>query len=92
MNTREARFGREEFAQRGQGIYERDVRSALQPDDEGKFVAIDIESGTYEMDRDDYAATERLLSRHPDAQIWLVRVGQPVAYRLGAHSDSGGWE
>jgi hypothetical protein len=44
------------------------------------------------VDRDDYAATERLLSRHPDAQIWLVKVGQPAAYRLGAGSDSGGVE
>ena len=25
--------------------------------DQGKFVAIDIETGAYEMDRDDYTAT-----------------------------------
>jgi len=84
MATREARFSREEFARRGQGIYEREVRSTLQSGDEGKFVAIDIESGSFEMDRDDYAATERLLSQRPAAQIWLVQVGQPAAYRLRA--------
>ncbi len=89
MTPREARYSREEFARRGQEIYERKVRASLQPGDEGKFVAIDIESGSYEMDRDDYAATERLLSRHPDAQIWLMQVGQQAAYRLGARSASG---
>jgi hypothetical protein len=92
MALREARFSREEFARRGQEIYERQVRPALRTDDEGKFVAIDIESAGYEMDRDDYTATERVLHRLPDAQIWLVQVGQPAAYRLGARSASGSGE
>jgi hypothetical protein len=89
MTTPAARYSREEFARRGQEIYERQVRPALRPDDEGKFVAIDIESGSFEVDRDDYSATERLLSHHPDAQIWLVQAGQRAAYRLGARSASG---
>jgi hypothetical protein len=89
MTTREARHSREEFARRGQEIYEREVRTTLQPGDEGKFVAIDIDSGSYEMDRDDYTATERLLSRCPEAQIWLTQVGQQAAYRLGTRSASG---
>ena len=89
MATREARYSREEFARRGQEIYEREVRPSLQPTDEGKFVAIDIESGSYELDRDDYAATERLLARRPGAQMWLTQVGQRAAYRLGARSASG---
>ena len=36
----------------------------------------------YEVDADDYTATERLLRRNPDAQIWLVRVGHRAAYRI----------
>ncbi len=88
MTTRVPRYSGEEFAQRGQEIYERIVRAALQPGDDGKFVAIDIESGNYEMDPDDYTATERLLNRLPDAQIWLMRVGQKAAHRFGMGSDS----
>jgi hypothetical protein len=90
MNTPEARYSLEEFSRRGQEIFEREVRPAVGADDDGQFVAIDIESGSYELDRDDYAATQRLRSRHPDAQIWLARVGQPAAYRIGARSISGG--
>ncbi|MGH7223877.1 MAG: hypothetical protein ACRELF_11650, partial [Gemmataceae bacterium] len=82
------RYSREEFARRGQEIYEQVVRPALQPGDEGKFVAIDIESGSYEMDANDYAAVERLLKRLPDAQSWLMQVGQKAPYRLGARSAS----
>lgn len=89
MATREARYSREEFARRGQEIYDRVVRAALQPADEDKFVAIDIESGSYELDPDDYTAVDRLLKRLPDAQIWLMRVGQKAAHRFGVSWDSG---
>ena len=83
MAVREPRYSKEEFAQRGQTIYAQDIRPHLGAEDNGKFVAIDIETGAYETDRDDFTATARLLSRHPHAQIWLLRVGQRTAYRLG---------
>lgn len=79
----EPRYSQEEFHRRGQAIYERDVQPQLKASEEGKFVAIDIETGAYEMDWDDFAATERLLARQPNAQIWLLRVGHRGAYRLG---------
>lgn len=90
MTTGKGNYSSEEFAQRAKAYYDRNVQPALRPEDTGKFVAIDIESGGYELDRDDYAATERLLARHPQAQIWLERVGQRAAYRIGGHCTSGG--
>ena len=83
------RHSREEFALRGQEIYEREIRPRVKPGDEGKFVAIDIESGLFEMDADDYTATERLLTKRPEAQIWLQRVGHSAAYRIGPVSNRG---
>lgn len=83
MTASKALYSSEEFSRRGKEIYDRDVRPALSPEDEDKFVAIDIESGAYEIDGDDYAATERLLTRQPHAQIWLARAGQRTAYRIG---------
>jgi hypothetical protein len=88
MFTREPRHSREEFARRGQEIYDQVIHAALQPGDEAKFVAIDIESGSYEMDPNDYTAVDRLLRRLPDAQIWLMRVGHRTAHRFGACSES----
>jgi hypothetical protein len=81
----ERHFSKEEFARRGQAIYERDIRPHIQAGDEGKFVAIDIETGAFDMDRDDYTATERLFVHCPNAQIWLWRLGQCAAYRIGGH-------
>ena len=83
MVVLEPHYSKEEFVTLGQTIYERDIRPRLVATDDGKFVAIDIETGAYEIDRDDYTATERLLADHPGAQIWLLRVGQRTTYRLG---------
>ena len=74
----------EEVARLGADVFERQVRPALGPDDDGKFVAIDIATGDYELDEDDYAAVTRLRARRPSAEIWLGRVGQPAAYRMRA--------
>jgi len=81
--VRVPRYGKEEFSQRGVEIYDRDIRPQVEATNQGWFVAIDIESGLWEMDADDYAATARLLQRVPDAQIWLVRVGHRTTYRIG---------
>lgn len=77
------RYSKEEFARRGDEIYERDIRSYLKPEDKGKFVLIDIETGAYEIDTNEIAASDRLLSRNPKAQIWLVRAGSRYAHRFG---------
>jgi hypothetical protein len=54
----------------------------LRTEDDGKFVAVDIASGEFEMDDDDYAAVTRLRTRCPSAEVWLERVGQPAACRM----------
>jgi hypothetical protein len=83
MAVREPRYSKEEFAQGGQTIDARDIRPYLGVGNNGTFVAINMETGASESDRDDDTATARLLSRHPHAHMWLLRVGQRTAYRLG---------
>ncbi len=67
-------------------IYERLVRSTLRPEDEGKFVAVAVESGDFEVDASDFAATGRLLARRPGERLWLMRTGPAAAYRMRARS------
>ena len=78
----------EGYGRRGQEIYERVVKPKVRPEDKGLFCAIDIDSEDYEINADDYTATENLLGRHPDAQIWLMRVGHWAAYRWGWHGST----
>ncbi len=88
MESGERRYSKEEFSQRGDTIYENDVRPQLSTDDEGKFAAIDIETGAYEVDVDELAACDHLRARVPDAQIWMVRIGSRYVHRFGARQRS----
>jgi hypothetical protein len=77
------RYTNEELARRGDEIYERDVLPHVTPEDEGKFVLIDVDTGSYEMDADELAASDRLLARYPNAQVWFRQVGSRYARRFG---------
>ena len=81
--VRQTRDSQDEHAQRGDEIYERTVVPHLRPEDQGKLVLIDVESGDYEMDRNENTAFNRLLARRPDAQVWLRRVGFDYVHRFG---------
>lgn len=80
------RYSKEEFARRGDVIYENDVRPQLSADDEGKFAAIDIESGKYALDADELRACDKLRKNVPAAQIWMVRVGYRAVHRFGGRN------
>jgi hypothetical protein len=82
MPDAEPRRSLEEIARLGAAAYDRHVRPVLRPEDNNKFVAIDIDTGDYELDEDDYAAVTRLRKRRPSAEVWLERVGQPAAYQI----------
>jgi hypothetical protein len=47
------------------------------------FVAIDIETGAFELAKDTITTSDRLLERCPDAQIWCVRIGHRGVHRFG---------
>ena len=83
MSATKRRYSKEEFARRGDVLYEKDVRPKLKAGDVGKFAAIDIESGKYAVDADELKAGDKLLSLLPDAQIWMVRVGYRAVHRFG---------
>lgn len=87
MASTQRRYSKEEIAKRGEAIFDRAVKPHLAPADEGKFVAIDIESGEFETAPSELAAIDLLRARVPDAQIWLVRVGSPYLHRFGGREQ-----
>lgn len=68
MTIRSPRYSKEEFAQRGNAIYESIVRSQVETGNYGKIVAIDIETGAFELAENTIIATERLYERYPNAR------------------------
>jgi hypothetical protein len=91
MASTKRRYSKDEFAHRGDTAYESTVRPRLKPDDEGRFVAIDIATSHFEIDDDELKACARLRARLPEAQIWMVRVGSRYVHRLGGRERRGAW-
>ncbi len=83
MAVRQPKYSKEEFAQRGDEIYESQIRSQVEAAERGKIVAIDIDTGAFEVDASEIAACDRLEAHHPDAQIWIVRIGSRHVRRFG---------
>jgi hypothetical protein len=83
MKVRQPRYSKEEFAQRGDEIYETQVRPQVEEGNHGKIVAIDIETGAFEVGNDSLTAAKQLLKRYPDAQIFGVRIGHRAVHRFG---------
>ena len=79
------RWSKEEFAKRGDAIFEKDIRPRLKNEGDDDFVAIDIETGAYEIDANEMAACDRLRARVPDGQVWLRRVGSRFAHHFGGY-------
>ena len=85
MAVAKRRYSKSEFARRGDALVEDKVRPHLTAADEDKFVAIDIESGEYELDKNEMKAADRLRRKVPDPQIWLVHVTAGYLHRFGGH-------
>jgi hypothetical protein len=82
MHATEPRRNPEETARLGKEAFDRLVRPKLAPEDDGKFIAIDLDTGEYEIDKEDYAAVMRLRGRMPKADIWLMRAGRRATYKM----------
>ncbi|MYC96156.1 MAG: hypothetical protein F4X14_14430 [Caldilineaceae bacterium SB0661_bin_32] len=78
-----AKYTPEEVASKGDTIYRQRLQGIVEPEYNGSFMVIDIETGAYEIDTDDVQATKRLLTSYPDAVIYGLRIGFPTAYRIG---------
>jgi hypothetical protein len=86
MAVRQRRYSKEELARRGQELYESGIRQQVEAGNEGKIVAIDIETGDFEVDETVMGATDRLFERQPNAQPWTIRIGHIAVYHFGSRS------
>jgi hypothetical protein len=90
MAVTEAYVRRIELARRGDEIYESAIRPVVGDQDAGKYALIDVVTGEYEIDDDELAASDRLLARCPEAQVWLRQVGASNARRFGIRPMTSG--
>jgi hypothetical protein len=85
---RQPKYSKEEHARLGEDVYDQRLRERLEPGNDGKIVAIDVDTGEYEVAEKVLAASQRLLARLPEAQVWCVRIGHRAVHRFGPRSAS----
>ena len=78
------RYSAQEIGTRGRAIYEQRIRHTVEPVHTGKFLIVDIETGDYEVDEDDFAASDRAHGKHPDGVFYGFRIGQKASGVIGS--------
>jgi len=77
-------FSSEEIAHRGKDLYQHRLRTQVETADNiGKIIAIDLNTGDYEIDKDLLAAYDRLKAKQPNTVTWIKRVGYDAVYAIG---------
>ena len=73
---------REKLIARGKELYQTKIRHLVEPQEKGKFLALDVATGDYAFAQSLGVATQELLERKPEAIIHSVRIGYPTVYRF----------
>lgn len=77
---------RSEFGRRAHSIYDAELRHKLEPEQNGRYLALEVETGDYEIADRFRDANEKLRERHPLPTLFFVfRIGYPAAVRMGGH-------
>ena len=71
----------QEIAEKGAKIYET-VKAKFEPQENGKFLAIDIGSGDAYLANTSSEAVQLARKAHPDTVFYIVKVGYSVAEAL----------
>jgi len=68
-------LSRTEIVRRGEEIYERDLRSHLEPASNGQILVLEIDTGEYELDPDEALALQRAIKKRPNGTRFIKRIG-----------------
>ncbi len=77
------RYTAEDIARRGREIYEHHVRRKVEPEYDGKVLAIDVVTGEYSIRDNDLDPLDRAGAKNPDGLFHFVRVGRRAVHRIG---------
>lgn len=75
MSNSESRLSPEETVRRGDEISDRNLHPHREPDNLGRILAADVNTGDLAIADTAVAACRDLRTRRPDACVWLVRIG-----------------
>ena len=77
------RYTSQEIVERGEALYNQQIRADVEAGNEGKFLVLDIETGAYAVDADELAAVQQAKAKNPNAVLYIMRIGYTTAYKIG---------
>ena len=72
-----------EIVTRGKALYESHIRRQIESGNVGKYLAINIETGEWELGTDHTETVLRAYAKFPHAGIYGMRIGYRAAEALG---------
>lgn len=83
MPAPHAGYTTDEVVAKGREIYESRIKPLVEPAHKGDYVIIDVDTGDYEIDSDEMAASRRARAKRPDGARYGHRVGYSAAGTIG---------
>ena len=79
-----------ELSRQGLALYDTKLKPLLEPEHNGQFVAIHVDTGDYATGRSSSVATQALLKRHPiDGRLVVRKIGPEPEFGLAARLLAG---
>ena len=77
------KYQRNEFATRAHAVYDSELRHKVEPNENGRFLALEVETGDYEIADSIVAANQKMRERHPLPTLFFTfKVGYPTAVKM----------
>ena len=81
------------ISEAGHALYDERLKSALEPQENGRMVVVHLDSGGYAVDDTYPRALRELRKTHPKGMTVALRIGpaseSPAVYRAFVHHDKG---
>ena len=71
----ETGFGNDALGAKARAFYEAGIKEKVEPEHYGKYLVIDVGTGEYDFDTDDYAVSMRTYEKNPQGVRVCVRIG-----------------
>jgi hypothetical protein len=81
---RQHRYPAAETMRRASEIYERDLRARVEHDDNiGKFIAIDVDTGNYDIGPDLWSTGAEMIEKDPEVAVGVLKIGYNATISFG---------
>lgn len=81
---KDRRYTIEETVARGEAIYEREIRSKVEPEHLDRYLVVDITTGDYSISDNQLAAFDHAERKNPNGWFYVKRVGRGAVHRIGS--------